>query len=82
MRLSCPPSFPWRYESVGRTQGEGCPWCPAGNRLADQAAGRLAQDARARRLADYVFAFHDGVEIGPHMLSRITRHTGLKPEDL
>ena len=31
---------------------------------------------------DYVFAFHDGVEIGPHMLSRIARHTGLKPEDL
>jgi predicted RNA binding protein YcfA (HicA-like mRNA interferase family) len=32
--------------------------------------------------ADYVFAFHDGEEIGPRMLSRIGRHTGLKPEDL
>jgi predicted RNA binding protein YcfA (HicA-like mRNA interferase family) len=32
--------------------------------------------------ADYVFAFHDGEEIGPRMLSRIARHTGLKPEDL
>ncbi|MEX0908717.1 MAG: type II toxin-antitoxin system HicA family toxin [Gemmatimonadaceae bacterium] len=31
---------------------------------------------------DYVFAFHDGEEIGPRMLSRIARHTGLKPEDL
>ena len=31
---------------------------------------------------DYVFAFHDGDEIGPRMLSRIARHTGLKPEDL
>jgi predicted RNA binding protein YcfA (HicA-like mRNA interferase family) len=31
---------------------------------------------------DYVFAFHDGEEIGPRMLSRIGRHTGLKPEDL
>jgi predicted RNA binding protein YcfA (HicA-like mRNA interferase family) len=32
--------------------------------------------------ADYVFAFHDGDEIGPRMLSRIARHTGLRPEDL
>ena len=32
--------------------------------------------------ADYVFAFHDGEEIGPRMLPRIARHTGLKPEDL
>jgi predicted RNA binding protein YcfA (HicA-like mRNA interferase family) len=32
--------------------------------------------------ADFVFAFHDGEEIGPRMLSRIARHTGLRPEDL
>jgi predicted RNA binding protein YcfA (HicA-like mRNA interferase family) len=32
--------------------------------------------------ADYVFAFHDGDEIGPRMLPRIARHTGLMPEDL
>ena len=31
---------------------------------------------------DYVFAFHDGDEIGPHMLARIARRTGLTPEDL
>lgn len=31
---------------------------------------------------DYVFAFHDGDEIGPRMLTRIAKHTGLKPEDL
>ena len=31
---------------------------------------------------DYVFAFHDGDEIGPHMLARIARHTCLSPEDL
>jgi predicted RNA binding protein YcfA (HicA-like mRNA interferase family) len=31
---------------------------------------------------DFVFAFHDGEEIGPRMLSRIAKHTGLKPEDL
>jgi predicted RNA binding protein YcfA (HicA-like mRNA interferase family) len=32
--------------------------------------------------ADYVFAFHDGEEIGPRMLARIGKKTGLKPEDL
>jgi predicted RNA binding protein YcfA (HicA-like mRNA interferase family) len=31
---------------------------------------------------DYVFAFHDNVEIGPKMLTRIAKHTGLTPEDL
>jgi predicted RNA binding protein YcfA (HicA-like mRNA interferase family) len=31
---------------------------------------------------DYVFAFHDGEEVGPKMLARIAKHTGLKPEDL
>lgn len=32
--------------------------------------------------ADYVFAFHDSYEIGPKMLSRIAKVTGLKPSDL
>ena len=32
--------------------------------------------------ADYVFAFHEGEEIGPHMLARIGKKTGLKPEDI
>jgi predicted RNA binding protein YcfA (HicA-like mRNA interferase family) len=32
--------------------------------------------------ADVVFAFHDNEEIGPKMLTRIAKVTGLKPEDL
>lgn len=31
---------------------------------------------------DFVFAFHDGEEIGPRMLARIAKRTGLTPEDL
>ena len=31
---------------------------------------------------DFTFAFHDRDEIGPRMLSRIAKHTGLKPDDL
>jgi len=32
--------------------------------------------------ADYVFAFHEGEEIGPRMLARIGKRTGLTPDDL
>lgn len=31
---------------------------------------------------DIVFAFHDRDEIGPRMLARLTKSTGLRPEDL
>jgi predicted RNA binding protein YcfA (HicA-like mRNA interferase family) len=31
---------------------------------------------------DVVFAFHDGEEIGPKMLSRLAKSTGLAPTDL
>jgi predicted RNA binding protein YcfA (HicA-like mRNA interferase family) len=31
---------------------------------------------------DYVFAFHDNEEIGPRMLARIAKRTGLQPGDL
>jgi predicted RNA binding protein YcfA (HicA-like mRNA interferase family) len=31
---------------------------------------------------DYVFALHDGEGIGPRMLARIAKHTGLSPRDL
>ena len=30
---------------------------------------------------DIVFAFHDEDEIGPRMLARIAKHTGLGPDD-
>ena len=32
--------------------------------------------------SDVVFAFHDRDEIGPRMLARIAKRTGLQPEDL
>jgi predicted RNA binding protein YcfA (HicA-like mRNA interferase family) len=31
---------------------------------------------------DFVFAFHDKDEIGPRMLARISKRTGLTPKDL
>jgi len=32
--------------------------------------------------SDVVFAFHEREEIGPRMLARIAKRTGLRPEDL
>jgi predicted RNA binding protein YcfA (HicA-like mRNA interferase family) len=31
---------------------------------------------------EFTWAFHEGEEIGPKMLSKIGKQTGLKPEDL
>jgi predicted RNA binding protein YcfA (HicA-like mRNA interferase family) len=31
---------------------------------------------------DFIFAFHQDDEIGPRMLARIAKRTGLRPEDL
>jgi predicted RNA binding protein YcfA (HicA-like mRNA interferase family) len=31
---------------------------------------------------DYDFAFHEEDEIGPRMLARLAKRTGLKPDDL
>ncbi len=31
---------------------------------------------------DYVWAFHNDEEIGPRMLARIAKKTGLQPDDL
>jgi hypothetical protein len=53
-------------------------------RLAAQTANGLAQHRTLAREGwpDFVFAFHDGEELGPRMLARIAKHTGLTPEDL
>jgi hypothetical protein len=40
--------------------------------------GRIARFSRAG-YKDFVFAFHDGEEIGPKMLARIAKHTGITP---
>ena len=32
--------------------------------------------------SNFVFAFHDKDEIGPRMLARIAKQTGLSPDDL
>ncbi len=49
---------------------------------------RLKREVGSHRLLereewpDYVFAFHDGVEVGPKALAKMSKRTGLTPEDL
>ena len=31
---------------------------------------------------DYVFAFHDSVEVGSKMVAKVAKHTGLRHDDL
>jgi len=51
-------------------------------RLADLAPARITPCVRQGWASNFVFAFHDREEVGPRMLARIARHTGLRPEDL
>ena len=52
-----------------------------GWRIKRQSGGSHKVLARAG-WPDTVFAFHDGDEIGPKMMARIAKRTGLKREDL
>ena len=68
-------------ESLAVDQGNRVGSAPAAG-LADQAAVRGARILERHGSPDVVFAFHDDEELGPRMLSRISKHTGLRPEDL
>jgi len=55
----------------------------ASNWLDHQASiGRLTSHFATSWLPDYLFAYHDGEEIGPSIPARIAKRTGLKPSDL
>ena len=47
-----------------------------------QAGSHVKLRHRDAKFPDYIWAFHDREEIGPRMLARIAKHTGLKPENL
>jgi hypothetical protein len=51
-------------------------------RVDDKAAAGLAPHIIAARRSRLPFAFHDNEEIGPRMLARIAKHTGLRPDDI
>ena len=55
---------------------------PPETRVGSKAAVGLSSHALPPGWADFVFAFHEDEEIGPRMLARIAKRTGLRPDDL
>jgi len=53
-----------------------------GWRPISQAGSHIKLRHRDPKLPDYIWAFHDRVEIGPKMLARVAKHTGLEPSDI
>jgi len=47
---------------------------------------RISEGSHAQLIREgyerFTWAFHDGEEIGPKMLARIAKKTGLRPDDL
>ncbi len=79
---NCWTSPSGRREHLAQCSGQpGSCRAPA-HRLGRQATGGVASHAVWASLPAFVFAFHGGEEIGPRMLVRIAKHTGLAPEDL
>jgi hypothetical protein len=54
----------------------------ASHRLVNQAPERLAPHPPAGGLGRHRFRLHDNEEIGPRMLARIAKRSGLSPQDL
>ncbi len=67
---------------MGRGQSQKASGSVASDRLGDQAGVRFTSHASRDGWPDFVFAFHDSDEVGPRMVARVARHTGLKPEDI
>jgi hypothetical protein len=63
-------------ESPPRARG------PVAHRLGHEAAIRIARTLARPDWPDVVFAFHDDEELGPRMLARVSKRTGLRPDDL
>ena len=72
-----------RHEPMAVHKGWAGPRRIVPDRLAFEAArSRFAPNLAREGWPDYVFAFQEGDEIGPRMLARVGKRTGLTPEDL
>jgi hypothetical protein len=67
---------------VAGDQGTSRPFSPLPHRLAVKRTTGSHRVLERSDWPDVVFAFHDSQQIGPRMLARIDRQTGLKPDDL
>jgi hypothetical protein len=72
----------WPREQLASRQGQSSPGRPPSDWLEGQAQSGSHQTLQREGWPDFVFAFHDNEEIGPRMLARIAKRTGLTPGDL
>jgi hypothetical protein len=71
-------------EPLAKFEGEeGSPRTASYRRIEDV---RISEGSHAQLIREgyerFTWAFHDGEEIGPKMLARIAKKTGLRPDDL
>lgn len=85
LRQSSKKSFRLQlHEPMGLCEGSQGFGGVAAHRLDNQSAlgGLAARIEFSPGWPDVVFAFHDAEEIGPRMLARVAKRTGLTPGDL
>jgi hypothetical protein len=63
-------------------EGASCFRSSEANRVAPRPYGGLPQDHEEGGWADYPFSFHDSEELGPAILVKVSKKTGLQPKDL
>jgi hypothetical protein len=56
--------------------------CSPSKRLDSDLTKGLSRKIAPSDYGNYMFGFHDREEIGPRMLAKIAKYTGLKPDDL
>lgn len=78
------PACSSSHEPLAGRQGEPRARGALADRLDRQTPERIGSHRTLQRPGwpDFVFAFHDGEEIGPRMHARIAKHAGLTQDDL
>ena len=70
------------HEFLAFGEGASCFRRTEADRVAPRPHGGLPQDHEKNGWADYPFSFHDSEELGPAILAKVSKKTGLQPKDL
>jgi hypothetical protein len=73
---------PFLHECLAKYEGKGCPARSPAQGLGDHFPAGSDIKLQHPVRGTYMFGFHDNEEIGPHMLARIAKHTGIETGDL
>lgn len=76
------PNSTLPHEFVVFGEGASCVCRPQTDRVASRPHRRLTKILKKDGWAEYPFSFHDSEELGPAILVKISKKTGLEPKDL